>query len=74
METLPLSQQARPSSAPLASSQARLEIKSVGVSAVITTRRDGSDEELELIEMRYRQALTLSKLEDVFAEGHFDSR
>ena len=40
----------------------------------MTTRRDGSDEELELIEMRYRHALTLAKLEDVFAEGHFDSR
>ena len=74
METLPLSQEARALSAPPASTQARLEIKSVEISAVMTTRRDDSDEELELIEMRYRHALTLTKLEDVFAEGHFDSR
>ena len=71
METLPLSQEARASSA---STQARLEIKSVEISAVMTTRRDDTEEELELIEMRYRHALTLTKLEDVFAEGHFDSR
>jgi hypothetical protein len=74
METLPLSQEARASSAQPASTQVRLEIKSVEISTGMTTRRDGTDEELELIEMRYRHALTLTKLEDVFAEGHFDSR
>jgi hypothetical protein len=31
-----------------------------------------TDEELELIDMRYRQALALMNLEDLFAEGQLD--
>jgi hypothetical protein len=31
-----------------------------------------TDEEMELIDMRYRQALALMNLEDLFAEGQFD--
>jgi hypothetical protein len=36
---------------------------------VVTQRREITDEELELIEMRYRQALALKNVEELFAEG-----
>jgi hypothetical protein len=55
-----------------ASTQAPLEIKSMEISTVITTRREITDEELELIEMRYRQALAVTKLEDLFTEGQLN--
>jgi hypothetical protein len=35
-------------------------------------RRGATDEEFELIEMRYQQALALMNLEDLFAEGQLD--
>jgi hypothetical protein len=38
----------------------------------MTKHRETTDEELELIEMRYRQALALMSLEDLFAEGQLD--
>ena len=38
----------------------------------MTKRRETSDDELELIEMRYRQALALENLLDLFAEGQLD--
>src|ERR1700731_3183517 len=38
----------------------------------MTKHREITDEELELIEMRYRQALALTNLEDLFAEGQLD--
>lgn len=38
----------------------------------LTERCAVSDEELELIDMRYRQALALMNLEDLFAEGQLD--
>ena len=41
-------------------------------SAVTTQRRETTDDELELIEMRYRQALALRNIEDLFAEGQLD--
>jgi hypothetical protein len=39
------------------------------ISAVMTERRETTDEELELIEMRYQQALALLNLESLFADG-----
>ena len=54
------------------STQARLEIISMDISTVMTKRRETTDEELELIEMRYQQALALMNLEDLFAEGQLD--
>jgi len=36
------------------------------------TRRETTEEELELIELRYRQALALMNLEALFAEGQLD--
>jgi hypothetical protein len=41
------------------------------ISTVSTTRGDATDEELELIAIRYQQALALANLEDLFAEGQF---
>ncbi len=35
-------------------------------------RREITDEELELIEMRYQQTLALRNLEDLFAEGQLN--
>jgi hypothetical protein len=54
------------------STQARLEIKSMQISTLLIERREITDEELELIEMRYRQALALKKLEDLFTQGLLD--
>jgi hypothetical protein len=48
--------------------QARLEIHSMEISTVME-RREVTDEELELIEMRYQQALAIQNLEALFAEG-----
>jgi hypothetical protein len=39
------------------------------ISTVMTKRRESTDEELELIERRYQQALALLNLECLFAEG-----
>jgi hypothetical protein len=39
---------------------------------LLRERRGATDEEFELIEMRYQQALALMNLEDLFAEGQLD--
>src|SRR5208282_3658557 len=39
----------------------------------LTKRREVTDEEIELIEMRHEQALALMNLEELFAEGQLDS-
>jgi hypothetical protein len=62
----------RASRAPSTSTQARLEIISMEISTVMTQRRETTDEELELIEMRYRQALALKNVEELCAEGPLD--
>ena len=54
---------------PSKSTPARPEIISVETCSVMTQRREITDEELELIEMRYRQALALKNVEELFAEG-----
>src|ERR1700675_1032124 len=69
METPPLHTEASASPARSQSTQARLEFKSVDISTRLTTRRETTDEELELIEMRYQQALALMNLECLFADG-----
>jgi hypothetical protein len=70
METLP-PYQAALTSAPSVSAQARLEIRTM---KIYTMPKHGgtTDDELELIEMRYQQALALKNLVDLFAEGQFD--
>jgi hypothetical protein len=42
------------------------------ISTVMTMRCETTDEELELIEMRYKQALALTNLEDLFADGQLN--
>jgi hypothetical protein len=69
METLPLHTEARARSV---STQARLGIKSMDISAAMTKRRETTDEELELIEIRYQQALALMNLEKLFADGQLN--
>jgi hypothetical protein len=77
MEALPPHQE--PHALPTRSvpTQARLEIHSMEISTVMTERvmrerREVTDEELELIEMRYQQALAIQNLEPLFAEGLLD--
>ena len=71
METLPL-YQATPTAAPAVSTQAHLEITTMEMSNVMTKRGESTDEEWELIDMRYQQALALMNLEDLFAEGQLN--
>jgi hypothetical protein len=42
------------------------------ISTQLTKRRETTDEELELIEMRYQQALALMNLEGLFADGELN--
>ena len=68
MEMLP-SYKAHALRARSVSAQARLEIRSMEISTVMTKRGQATDEELELIEMRYQQALAVLNLEGIFSEG-----
>ena len=72
METLPLHTEASALPGRSQSTQARLEIKSVEISTVLTKRRETTDEEFELIEMRYQQALALMNLEILFIDGQLN--
>jgi hypothetical protein len=72
METRPAHTEANGLPARPVSTQAPLQIKSMDISTVMTKRRETTDEELELIEMRYRQALALMNLEDLFADGQLN--
>jgi hypothetical protein len=58
----------------LVSAQERRELQLQRFSTLLTwTERCGvTDEELELIDMRYQQMLALMNLEDLFAEGQLD--
>jgi hypothetical protein len=53
--------------------QVRLQIKSIEIAPVIG-RLEISDDELELIEIRYRRALAITNLEDLFAQGMLDGK
>jgi hypothetical protein len=70
METLP-PYQAALTSTPSVSTQARLEIRTMKISTM-PKHGDTTDDELELIEIRYRQALALKSLVELFAEGQLD--
>jgi len=72
METLPSFNEAYALTSRPVSTQARLEIRSMEIATVMTTCRETTDEELELIEMRCQQALALLNLESLFAEGLLD--
>jgi hypothetical protein len=70
MESIPPHQGAL-NSAPSVSSHTRLEIRTMEIST-ITKPCEPTDDELELIEMRYQQALALNRLVILFAEGLLD--
>ncbi len=61
METLPLCTSARTLPSPALEIPARL-----------TIRHEATEDELDLIEIRYQHALALLNLEDLFAEGQLD--
>jgi hypothetical protein len=73
METASRHHETRSSPARSQSMQVRLEIKSIEI-APVTERLQISDDELELIEIRYRRALAIKNLEDLFAQGMLDSK
>jgi len=74
MESLPLYTQARALTAWPVSAQGRQQLQPHEISNLLTLteRREVIDEEIELIEMRYQQALALKNLEHLFAEGQLD--
>ena len=74
MVTPPLYTEARALPAWFASTQERPELQPDGISALLTLTElhETTDEELELIEMRYQQALALMNLQDLFAEVQLD--
>jgi hypothetical protein len=72
MEMLPLYEAARTLPARAVATHARLEIKSLEISTGMTKGPETTEEELELIDMRYQQALALLNLENLFAEGQLN--
>jgi hypothetical protein len=71
METQPLCANERALPACSVSAQERREFQLRDISMSVTERRE-TDDEFELIEMRYQQFLALMNLEDLFAEGQLD--
>jgi hypothetical protein len=76
METLPACTEAQPMPAKPDSAGKRRELQPQEISTLLslTEPRKFTDEELELLEMRYQQALALMNLENIFAEGMLDGR
>lgn len=74
METLPPYQEAHALRIHLVPTHARLKIHSMEISTVLADRCEVTDEELELIEMRYQQALAIQNLEVLFAEGQLNCK
>ena len=69
MEALPSPTDSGMSLAGLVAAKAHLELRPQQIFDLLAERRDTTDEELELIEMRYQQALALMNLQALFAEG-----
>ncbi len=74
METVPLYTEARALPAWSVSAQECQELQPDEISTLLTLTElhETTDEELELIEMRYQQALALMNLHDLFAAGRLD--
>ncbi len=74
MVTPPLYTEARPLPAwsVLAQDHPELLPQEISTLLTLTARRGVTDEEIELIEMRYQQAVALKNLEALFAEGQLD--
>jgi len=73
MEALPSSTDSRISLAGFVAAKGHLKLRPQQIFGLLAERRDTTDEELELIEMRYQQALALVNLQALFAEGYLDS-
>jgi hypothetical protein len=73
METLPGHLETHPHvRSESAQDHRELQPRHISVPLALTEPREFVDEELELIEMRYQQALALMNLQDLFAEGQLD--
>lgn len=74
METRPVCTEAQPMPAKSESARKRrkLQPREISTLSSLTEPRKFTDEELELLEMRYQQALALMNLENIFAEGMLD--
>jgi len=74
METLPLHTEARSSPSWSVSSQERRKVQPqlISASLTLTEIREVTDDDLQLIEMRYQQMLALMNLETLFAEGQLN--
>ena len=72
MQSQPFHKDTRAIAGWLESAQATETLRPQGNGLLFTEYRRISDEELELIEMRYQQALALMSLEYLFVEGHLD--
>lgn len=73
MEPLPSSPDSALLPARFVVAKARLEPRAQQIFDLLAARPDITDEDLELIEIRYQQTLALMNLQDLFAEGQFDS-
>ena len=73
MKLLPSSKDSGKPLAGLAAAEAPLELQPQHIFDLLTERRAPTDEELELIEMRYQQALSLMNLQALFADGYLDT-
>ena len=72
MKALPSSTDSDTFPAGFVAPEACLELQPRQIFDLLAERRETSDEELELIEMRYQQRLAIENLEDLFAEGQLD--
>jgi hypothetical protein len=73
METLPGHLETQPHvRSESAQDHRELQPRHISVPRALTEPREFVDEEMELIEMRYQQALALMNLQDLFAEGQLD--
>jgi hypothetical protein len=72
MKALPSSTDSEAFPAAFVAPEACLELQPREIFNLLAERRETSDEELELIEMRYQQMLAIENLEDLFAEGQLD--
>jgi hypothetical protein len=72
METRPLSNEAPTLPTWSVLVQEALVLQPQEISTLLSGCGEGAEEELELIEMRYQQAMALMNLEGLFAEGQLD--
>jgi hypothetical protein len=54
------------------STQERRDLPTREIVTLWMERREITDDEFELVEMRYQQAMALLNLQDLFAEGQLD--